>query len=80
MILIGKNRRTQRETCPSATLSTNNPTRTDPEANPGLRGEMPATNRPSHGMIYVFEFTAVAMGVLCTTILILLNLLIILTC
>jgi hypothetical protein len=26
------------KTCPSATLSTTNPTRTDPESNPGHRG------------------------------------------
>jgi hypothetical protein len=37
------------KTCPSATLSTTNPTWTDPESNPGLRGERPATNRLSHG-------------------------------
>jgi hypothetical protein len=36
---------TRRKTCPSATLSTTNPTWTDP----GLRGERPATNRLSHG-------------------------------
>jgi hypothetical protein len=33
------------ENLPSATLSTTNPTWKDPGANPGLRGEMPATNR-----------------------------------
>jgi hypothetical protein len=33
----------------SATLSTTNPTWIDPGANPGLRGERPATNRLSHG-------------------------------
>jgi hypothetical protein len=32
------------ENLPSATLSTTNPTRIDPGANPGLRGERPATN------------------------------------
>jgi hypothetical protein len=48
MILTGENRRTRRKTCPSATLSTN-PTWIDPSANPGLRGEMPATNDLSHG-------------------------------
>jgi hypothetical protein len=37
------------KTCPSVTLSTTNPTWTDPGSNPGLRGERPATNRLSHG-------------------------------
>jgi hypothetical protein len=37
------------KSCPSATLSTTNPTWTDPGSNPGLRGERPATNRLSHG-------------------------------
>jgi hypothetical protein len=49
MILTGENRRTRRKTCPSATLSTTNPTWIDPGANPGLRGERPATNDLSHG-------------------------------
>jgi hypothetical protein len=35
--------------CPSATLSTTNPTWTDPGSNPGLLYERPATNRLSHG-------------------------------
>jgi hypothetical protein len=47
---------TRRKTCPSATLSTTNPTWTDPGSNSGLRGERPATNRLSHG-------TACSMGV-----------------
>jgi hypothetical protein len=47
MILTGENRR--RKTCPSATLSTTNPTWIDPDANPGLRCERPATNRLNHG-------------------------------
>jgi len=54
MILTGENRKTRRETCPSATLSTTNPTWTDPGANPGLSGERPATNRLSHGMAKLF--------------------------
>jgi hypothetical protein len=45
MMLTGENRRTRRETCPSATLSTTNPTWTDP----GLCSERPTTNRLSHG-------------------------------
>jgi hypothetical protein len=48
-ILRGENRRTRRKTCHSATLSTINPTWIDPGANPGLRGERPATNNLSHG-------------------------------
>jgi hypothetical protein len=39
MILTGKNRRTRTESCPSATLSTTNPTLTEPGTNPGLRGK-----------------------------------------
>jgi hypothetical protein len=55
MILTGENRRTRRKTCPSATLSTTNPTWFDPAANPGLRGERPATNRLSHGTICAYS-------------------------
>jgi hypothetical protein len=43
MILTGENRRTWRETYPSATLSTTNPTWTALGANPGFCGENPAT-------------------------------------
>jgi hypothetical protein len=50
MILTGKNRRTRRETCRSATLSTTNRTWIEPGANPGLRRKTPATNHLSHGM------------------------------
>jgi hypothetical protein len=49
MKLTGENRSTPGQTCPSATLSTTNPTWTDPGSNPDLRGERPATNRLSHG-------------------------------
>jgi hypothetical protein len=45
-----ENRRTRRKTCPSSTLSTTNPTWIDMGANPGLRGERPATNDLSHGL------------------------------
>jgi hypothetical protein len=45
----GKTRNTRGITCPSATLSTTNPTWTDPGSNPGLRGKRPATNRLSRG-------------------------------
>jgi hypothetical protein len=37
------------ETCPSATLSTTNPTWPDPGSNPGRRGGKPGTNRLSYG-------------------------------
>jgi hypothetical protein len=47
MKMIGDNRSTRGETCPSATLCTTNPTWTDLESNPGLRGERPATNHLS---------------------------------
>jgi hypothetical protein len=50
MILTGENRRTRGKTCPSATLSTTNPTWIDSGANQGLRGERPATNDLSQGM------------------------------
>jgi hypothetical protein len=43
------------ENLPSATLSTTNPTCKDPGANPGLRGERPATNRLSHGTACVWN-------------------------
>jgi hypothetical protein len=43
----GKNWTTRRKTCPSATLSTTNPTWIDPGANHGLRCERPATNHLS---------------------------------
>jgi hypothetical protein len=37
------------KTCPSATLSSTNPTWPDPGSNPGRRGGKPATNRLSYG-------------------------------
>jgi hypothetical protein len=49
MILTGQNQRTRRKTCLSATLFTINPIWIDPGAKPGLRGEMTAINRLSHG-------------------------------
>jgi hypothetical protein len=48
IILTGETEELGEKTCPSATLSTTNPTWADPGANPGLRGERPATNRLSH--------------------------------
>jgi hypothetical protein len=40
------------KTCPSATLSTTNPTCTDPGSNQVLRGGSPATNRLSHDTVF----------------------------
>jgi hypothetical protein len=40
MKLTGESRSTREKTCPSATLSTTNPTWTGPGSNPGLRGEI----------------------------------------
>jgi hypothetical protein len=39
------------KTCPSATLSTTNPTWLDPGDNPGRRGGKPANNRLSYGAV-----------------------------
>jgi hypothetical protein len=52
MKLTGENRSTRGKSCPSATLSTTNPTWTDPASNPGICGERPATNRLSHGTAF----------------------------
>jgi hypothetical protein len=56
----GKTEELGEKTCPSATLSTTNPTWIDPGANPGLRGERPATARPIqfeiNWMIVCFRF------------------------
>jgi hypothetical protein len=49
MKLTGENRSTRGKTCPSATLSTTNPSWSDLGSNPVLRCERPATNRLSHG-------------------------------
>jgi hypothetical protein len=43
MILAGETQRSRRKTCLSATFSTTNLTCIDLGANPGIRGEMPAT-------------------------------------
>jgi hypothetical protein len=48
MKLTRENRSTRGKTCPNATLSTTNPTWSDPGLNPGLRGGRPAANRLSH--------------------------------
>jgi hypothetical protein len=47
------NQSTRGKTCPSATLSTTNPTWTDPWSNPGLLGERPVINRLGHGTAYI---------------------------
>jgi hypothetical protein len=47
------------KTCPSATLSTTNPTWLDPGSNPGRRGGKPATNRLSYGAAtYIHLYTS----------------------
>jgi hypothetical protein len=43
-------------TCPSATLSTTNPTWPDPGSNPGRRGGKPATNRLSYGVLALHNY------------------------
>jgi hypothetical protein len=52
-----ENGRTRRKPCPSATLSTTNPTWTDPGMNPGLHGENLVTNHLSHGTALKQELT-----------------------
>jgi hypothetical protein len=52
MKLTGENRSIRGKACTTATLSTTNPTWTEPGSNPGLRGERPATNRLSHGTAF----------------------------
>jgi hypothetical protein len=49
MIFTGENQRTRRKTCPSATLSTTNPTWTDPRVNLDLHSERPANDGLRHG-------------------------------
>jgi len=49
MILTRVNRITQRRTCPSATLSTTNPSWPGLGLNSDFHGERPATDRLSHG-------------------------------
>jgi hypothetical protein len=57
MILTGENRRTQRKICPSATLSTTNPTWVDLGFNPGLCGERPVTSANSLNVNTFITFT-----------------------
>jgi hypothetical protein len=52
-VMIGRGNKYSEKTCPSAALSTTNPT-CCPDANPGQRGGKPATNRLSYGTaIYI---------------------------
>jgi hypothetical protein len=62
--LTEENRSTRGKTCPRATMSTTNPTWTDPGSNPGLRGERPATNRLSHGTALYISYR-LAQSALC---------------
>jgi hypothetical protein len=45
----------EKKTCPSATLSTTNPTWTKAGANPVLRGDRPVTNRLSYGTAFTTD-------------------------
>jgi hypothetical protein len=63
MKLTGENRSALGKTCPSATLSTTNPTWTDPGSNPGLCGGRPATNRLSHDTAISSSFSSVSLSV-----------------
>jgi hypothetical protein len=49
IISTGENRRSWRKACPNSTLSTTNPSWTDPGANAGLHVERVGTNCLSHG-------------------------------
>jgi hypothetical protein len=55
MKLVGENRSARGKSCPSATLSTKNPTWTNQGSNSGLRGGIPATSRLSHGTAISME-------------------------
>jgi hypothetical protein len=60
MKLTRENRSTRGKTCTGATLSTTNPTWTDPGSNPGLRGRRPATKYHAislHCLIPLYYFT-----------------------
>jgi hypothetical protein len=62
-----ENRSTRRKTCPGATLSTTNPTRTEPGSNTGLRGGRPAANRLSHGTAQYLQCLQYSVFILVTT-------------
>jgi len=55
MILKNENGITRRKMCPSAAFSTINPSLTDLESNPGLRGERPTTKRLSLVQMFVLQ-------------------------
>jgi hypothetical protein len=55
MILTGKTRRSRSKTCPIATLSPKNPTRTDPGEKLRICGERLAANLLSHGTASSFD-------------------------
>jgi hypothetical protein len=57
MKFTGEDRSTRGKTCPNATLSTTNPTRSDPGSKPGLRGERQTTNRLSHDTVKLILIT-----------------------
>jgi hypothetical protein len=59
MILTGESRQAWRKACPNTTLSITNPAWTGLGANPGLRGEKPATNRLSYGTDLLYPLNIV---------------------
>jgi hypothetical protein len=59
MIDRGKPKISKEKILPTATLFTTNPTWTDPDANPSLRGERPAANRLSHGTVQHYSWSIV---------------------
>jgi hypothetical protein len=68
MILTGEEREIREKTCPRATLSTINPTWTEPGTNSSLRGERPATSRLGHSTAYNYGRylpSDVMVGLLC---------------
>jgi hypothetical protein len=79
MKLTGENQSTREKICPSATLSTTNPTWTDLGSKLGLRVGRPATYRLSHGCfpvmympaVYIYIYISLKFTALSHTILIL---------
>jgi hypothetical protein len=69
MKLTGENRSTRRKTCPSATLSTTDPTWTDPGSKSVLRGGRPVANRLNHGMTLTTLFLGLLMNQSCSLML-----------
>jgi hypothetical protein len=60
MTLTGKYRRTLRNACPSATLSTTNSAWNEAGAIPGLRGERPAANRLRNGTAFIRSYLKIS--------------------